>query len=162
MEMNKSIFTTVATLALLSILLGGCGDLFEKDDRTFDGEKQVEFDPATATVDERADQSDSPVAVSVAVNLISPQGTAQSEQNINFVVDDSSTAVAGDHYTLADSSPLTIPQGETSTSMQVDVTADNLDDGEVRTLYITLQGNDEVRGAGNYDTLTLNILGVTD
>lgn len=161
MEMNKYIFTTVALLAL-SLLLGGCGDLFEKDDRTFDGDKQVEFNPATATVDERGAPSDAPVEVSVAVNLISAQGAAQSTQDISFVVDDSSTAVAGDHYSLASSSPLTIAEGETSTSLTVDVTADNLNDGDVRTLYITLQGNDEVRGAGNYDTLTLNILGVTD
>ena len=57
---------------------------------------------------------------------------------------------------------LLIPEGETTTTFNVEVTADDLDDGDVRTLYVTLQGNDEIRGAGNFDTLTLNILGVTD
>ena len=94
MEMNKSVIKTLALFALLPLLLGACGDLFEKDDRTFDGDKQVEFKPASQTVEERADQSDDPVSLTFEVNLISPQGAAQSNQDISFTVDDSSDAVA--------------------------------------------------------------------
>lgn len=164
MKIDNSILMKLSVIALLPLFISGClGDLFEQDDRTYNDEQQVEFNPTSLNVEERGDENeDPPVQASSAVNLISQEGTAQSDLEIEYTVDDSSTAVEGDHYNLVSSSPLTIPEGETTTELEFEVTADNLDDDEVRVLYISLQGGDNFKPAANYRTLTVNIQGVTD
>lgn len=162
--MAKTKYTLKKVILIVSfpLLIGGCNDLFTQDDNTFKGKDQVEFKPITNTIDARADINDNPVMVSALLQLISSKGTLNSDITIQFAVDDSSTAVLGADYNITSTSPLTITSGEVSTELTIEVTADHLNDGDRRILYVSQKSinKSDVISSENYKTYTLIIRGV--
>lgn len=154
--MKRLIFAIV--FLVIPFLLMSC-DSFQLRNRVYTGSKLVEFyPPEGATVDE-ADEASEVVTVKPKINFISPEGLAKQDLKIKFVVDDSSTAVAGQDYNIVTGSPVTIAKGKASTHMQVDIMADHLKPGQVRVLFISLRGNDIFKPAFNYKTFRIIIRG---
>lgn len=145
----------ITALLLVMFVLGACDlfPIFEKRDRTFDGDPQVEFKPIESTRNEGSGTT------SVAVQLIGPQ--RESDLSVNFSVNsDGTTAQSGVHYNLVSSSPVTIAANSSSTVIEIDILADSMPGDETRTLVLTLEGGGGVEAAANFDTYTLTIRGV--
>lgn len=145
---------------LLAMLVGAC-DMFEPRDRTFDDDPKIEFFPLSDGVDE-ADLDDSfgatdDTTITTNIQLIGPQ--RDSDLSINFVVDDSSTAEEGVHYTLPSTSA-TIDANSSTAEVDVTVLNNSQDDGGTNyELFLTLQDSDGVEAAENLKTYTLTIVG---
>src|SRR6056297_3053697 len=150
---NKS-YITILTLFCVSFLLSGClNDLFEQDSQVFDGEPQLEFRPQTDTYDE--DEG----TIEVLVQLIGPQ--RDSDISVQFSVNSGETdAVAGTHYSLVTSSPVTLAANSSAATVTIDLNGTTLDDGQIRTLVLTLDEGNEVTPAENLKNYTLTIEGV--
>lgn len=140
-------------LGAIGLLFSGC-DLFEQRDRTFDDDPKVEFFPLSEVVDEGEG------TVTTNVQLIGPQ--RDSDLQLNFTVDDSSTAVEGTHYEL-NSSSATISANSSSAPVSINVLDNSQDDGGTNyQLYLTLEGSSGVEPAENLKTYTLTIRGVDE
>lgn len=152
--MKNKIFIRILTLLLVSLFLNGClNDLFEQKDQTFQGEPKLEFRPQTDTFDE--DEG----TIDVLVQLIGPQ--RGSDLSVAFSVNSAETdAVEGTHYELVTSSPVTLAANSSATAVTINLNGTTLDDGEVRTLVLTLDENNEVEPAENLKNYTLTIEGV--
>lgn len=150
----KNLYTKLMTVVLLPLFLAGClNDLFDQNDRTYQGDPVVEFFPLDAVVDEGAGN------VTVNVQLIGEQRS--SDLPISFIVDASSTAQSGTHYSSITSSPVTIPANSSITTVTVNVTGTGLNDGESVDLVLVLEGNqgEGVGAAEELKTYTLTIRG---
>jgi hypothetical protein len=152
--MKNKIYIRILTLICVSVLLTGClNDLFEQDSQTFDGEPQLEFRPQTDTFDE--DEG----TIDVLVQLIGPQ--RDSDISVDFSVNSGETdAVAGTHYSLATSSPVTLAANSSAATVSINLNGTALDDGEIRTLVLTLDEGNEVTPAENLKNYTLTIEGI--
>lgn len=140
-------------LGAIGLLFSGC-DLFEQRDRTYNDDPKVEFFPQSEIVDE-ADTT-----VTTNIQLIGPQ--RDSDLQLSYSVDDSSTAVEGTHYEL-NSTSATISANSSSAEVPVTVLDNNQDDGGTNyELYITLEGSNGVEPAENLKTYNLTIRGVDD
>jgi hypothetical protein len=143
----------VLLIALLGVSLSAC-DVFDQRDRSYQGDPQLEFAPLTETVDEGAG------TVTTNIQLIGPQRS--SALPVNFVVDDSSTAVEGTHYTLSSTSA-SIPADESVTDISIEVLDNSIDDGDTNyELFLSLQESDGVEPAANLRTFVLTIRGTDE
>lgn len=141
--MKNKFYIRILTLFCVSLLLTGClNDLFDQDSQTFDMEPQLEFRPQNDTFDE--DEG----TIEVLVQLIGPQ--RESDISVAFSVNSGETdAVAGTHYTLVTSSPVTLAANSSAATVTIDLNGTTLDDGDVRTLFLTLDEGNEVTPAEN-------------
>ena len=140
-------------LALIALSLSAC-DLLEQEPRVYDGPPKIGFYPLTETVDEGID------TVTTEIQLIAPQ--RDSDLQVNFTVDDSSSAVEGTHYHLG-STTTTIPEGKSVTELSIEVLDNNVDDGDTNyELFLTLQTSEGIEPAVNLKTYTLTIRGMDE
>lgn len=134
-------------------------DLFERRDRTYQGDPKLEFFPLSATVDE-GDVEAAPgdaVGLTTSIQLIGRQ--RDSELPITFTVADSSTAVEGTHYTLPSTST-TLPADSSSVPVQINVLDNSADDGDENfVLFLNLQESNGVAPAENLRTFRLTFRG---
>lgn len=132
---------------LVVLLLTGCDDLFDKGDaeKVYSGPDVVEFFPL-----QRQINIGTTASTTVAVQLIGPQRS--SDLTIDFQVAGTSTAVAGTHYNIATSSPVTIPAGSSSATIQINVVAGSLNPGQEVRLDLELLGGQGVEPAENLKT----------
>lgn len=97
-----------------------------------------------------------PKEYQVQVNLMGkPRGSATS---VTFEIGAASTAVEGVHFNLQSGTTVTIPAGENTAMIDLDILADNIEPGEKWDLVITLTGGD--LPLSNYVTATF-VLQVT-
>lgn len=143
---SKSYLTIAVCALILGGMVSGC-DLFEKEDRSYDGPPQVEFYPRSNTVQEDGTST-------INVNLIGEQRDSDITLDVQ-VVDSLTTAEAGTHYTLPSSS-VTIPANSSSGAFDIEYTASAVD-GDPVVLAVELQGTEEIKAAPNLDTHTLTI-----
>jgi hypothetical protein len=152
MQTMKSL-NAVLLVALLGVSLSAC-DFFEQRDRSYQGPPQLEFAPLTATVDEGDG------TITTNVQLIGPQRDAALP--VNYVVDDTSTAVEGTHFNLATTS-VSIDAGESAADVEIDILDNDADDGDTNyVLYLSLQESDGVEPAANLRTFVLTIRGTDE
>jgi len=152
MQTMKSL-NAVLLVALLGVSLSAC-DFFEQRDRSYQGPPQLEFAPLNETVDEGDG------AVATNVQLIGPQ--RDSALPVTFVVDDSSTAVEGTHYSLGSTS-VSIPAGASAAEVSIEVLDNDADDGDTNyELFLSLQSSDGVEPAANLQTFVLTIRGTDE
>lgn len=152
--MNKNIIYKLITVAVLPLLLFSCDSIFEDNEIRYDGPPQVEFKPTSQTLTLAADQSGT---ISVDVQLIGEQRNEDITVGVS-VVEDETDAISGDHYTLPNNS-VTIVANSSVASFDINVTGENLDVGEQRTLVLQLVGNENVKAAENLKTFTLTLQG---
>lgn len=145
---------------LLTMVVGAC-DMFETRDRTFDDDPKIEFFPLSNGVDE-AELDDSfgatsDTTITTRVQLIGPQ--RDSDLSVDFVVDDSSTAEEGVHYSLPSTSA-TIDANSSTAEVNVTVLNNDQNDGGTNyELFLTLQDSQGAEAAENLKTYTLTIVG---
>jgi len=77
---------------------------------------------------------------SIRVNLVGPQRSTPI--SVTFAIDASSTAVAGTHYAMITTSPLTIPANSSFAFIYFEVKDDNIAIGETWKLKFGLSGAD--------------------
>lgn len=153
MQAMKPIKAVLVLVLVGTISLGAC-DFFDQPDFTYDDDPQLEFFPLSETEDEGAG------TVTTAIQLIGPQ--RNSDLPVSFTVSDESTAEEGVHYTLGSTSA-TIPAGESSTEVAIEVLDNEQDDGDTNyELILELQDSDGVEAAENLKTYTLTIRGVDE
>lgn len=139
----------LATMGALT-LLSAC-DFFDQPDFTYDDDPQLEFFPLSETADEGEG------AISVRIQLIGPQ--RDDPLNVNFVIGEESTAEEGEQFALSNTSA-TIPAGESTTTVTIDVLDNDLDDSDTNyELFLVLQDSEGVEAAENLKTFTLTIRG---
>jgi len=144
---------SILVLLLIPLLVGAC-DLLDQRSRTFDDDPKLEFKPLSQTVDEGGG------TINVSIQLIGRQ--RDSDLQVNYVVADSSDAEQGVHFNLPSTSA-TIPAGESSTEISVEVLDNNIDDGDINyPLFLNLQDTQDVEAAENLKTFTLTIRGVDE
>jgi len=152
MHSAKSLRVLLLT-TLVAMTLSAC-DLFEARDRSYDGPPVLEFAPLSQSADEGAG------AIATNIQLIGPQ--RGDPLTVNYVVDDSSTAVEGTHYTLASTSA-TIEDSTSSAPVNITVLDNEEDDANsTYILYLSLQESQGVAPAENLKTYTLTISGVDE
>lgn len=139
-------------LILIPLLFVSCDSLFDKGDvnNTYDGPAQIEFKP----LQQEANQNSG--SFTVAIQLIGEQ--RNSDLQVSFNVDGSSTAVSGTHYTLSSTSA-TIASGTSSATVTVSLVDGNLAAGEEVTLILNLEDSGDVAAAPNLDQSTTFIFG---
>ena len=124
----------------------------EEQDNSFKGDPVVEFQQGrrgSVSVDYTADSG---IVIDTAVvQLVGPHQS--NDKNLSFVVDNTSTAVAGTHYNLLTNGTFVLPAGSSFGYIRFEVLTDNVTAGENFTIDLTLTGGDfEV--SENYKTLT--------
>jgi len=140
-------------VVLLPLALGAC-DALQVDDRKFDDDPKIEFQPLTQS----ADEGDG--TLTTTVQLIGPQ--RDSDLQVSFTVADSSTAESGTHYSLG-STTATIQANSSEAEVDIQVLDNGLDDGgEVVQLFLNLQDSQGVEAAENLDAYTLVIEGADE
>jgi len=135
--------------------------MFETRDRTFDDDPKIEFFPLNDGVNEaELDNSfgaTDDTTISTNVQLIGPQ--RDSDLSVSLVVDDSSTAEEGVHYSLPSTST-TIDANSSTAEVSVTVLNNAQNDGGTNhELFLTLQDSEGVEAAENLKTYTLTIVG---
>lgn len=153
--MNKLI-KHIIILALLPLVFGGCDTLFDKGDveKSYDGPDIIGFKPLEVEVDEGSSQT-------MTIQLISSNGIAGGDLTISFVVDEESTANEN-HYDI-NSNSVTIGQGETSASFDINFPEDSgLDEGDEVELLLTLESGEGFEAGENIKTTTIFIQGVNE
>lgn len=152
--MKKKSYKVLAILLLSVFTLTGC---FDDDvaDNIFNDQPQVEFNQTASNVNYVRSASVGEGNITEQVNLIGPQ-MAQA-QTIAFSVDtENSSAIEGTHYNLNGGS-FEIPANSSFGDCTVEILGGAIPAGESRTLVLVLDGNSEIRAAGNYKTLTIQI-----
>ncbi|WP_345955506.1 hypothetical protein [Mucilaginibacter sp. PAMB04168] len=148
--MKKNII--FACLAFAVFVITAC----KKEYDTYEGSSVVEFSPAVKS------RSQGTVATpgydSVKVQLVGPQRSTAAE--LNYTVDASSTAVAGTHYTIANTGKLTLPANSSFGWIRVNLIPGSIPTNSTanqRKLVLKLDGNSELPASVNYRTYTLTI-----
>lgn len=152
--MKKISYKAFAILLLSIFTLTGC---FDDDvaDNIFNDQSQVEFDQIATNVNYVRSVAVGAGSITEQVNLIGAQMAVA--QTITFTVDaDNTTAVAGTHYDLNGGS-FTIPVNTSFGECTVEILGGAIPAGETRTLTLVLEGNSEIKAAGNYKSLTIQI-----
>lgn len=158
MQIVKKPLSLVLGVVLVSLAIGAC-DMFEQRDRTFNDDPKLEFYPLSQGVDEADldEASSGQTTVTTNIQLIGPQ--RDSDLPVNFVVDDSSTAEEGVHYTLPSTSA-TIDANSSTAEVSITVLNNDQDDGGTNhELFLTLQGGEGVEAAENLKTYTMTLVG---
>jgi hypothetical protein len=150
----------IVPLLLVPFLLTGClNDLFDQPDYTYDGPDVVEFRNLTQTVTEPAGGG-AAITITNPMQLISADGLAGSDVAVSFEVDAANTsAVAGTHYTLNTTSPVTIASGSAATNLSLDILDSPLAAGESGVLTLVITDGGSYSASENNKTYTLTILG---
>lgn len=133
-------------------------DLFERRDRSYQGDPKLEFFPLSASIDESdIEAAGGTASVATSIQLIGRQ--RDSDLSITYTVDDSSTAEEGTHFTLPATSA-TLPADSSSVPVQVNVLDNSMDDGgQNYVLFLSLQESNGVEPAENLQTFRLTIRG---
>ncbi|HYW35494.1 MAG TPA: hypothetical protein VE868_08815 [Balneolaceae bacterium] len=138
-------------IALMGIGLAGCKNgLFQRRNKAYHGPARLELNPLNAVVSGSGQ-------IALKVQLIGHQ--RKTDLPVNFSVDDSSTARQGTDYTIATSSPVSIPADSSSAVITINANNSKIDSNKVRTLYLSLDNNNKVQPAVNLKTFTLTIRG---
>lgn len=135
---------------LVPFVFLGCSDLFDTGhtERVLE-EEQLGFHPLEQEV------NDSDGTTTVEIQLIAPQ--RDSDLSISFSIDGESTAVAGQHYEIATSSPVILSAGTSSVDITINLIPDSVE-GEVL-LILNLDGSDEIETAQNFSKANIYIRG---
>ncbi|NGP89254.1 BT_3987 domain-containing protein [Fodinibius halophilus] len=151
--MKEHIVYKLFVITLVSLFLTGClNDLFEQKKLTFEDDPKLEFRPQDDTYSE--DEGE----IEVLVQLIGSQ--REKDLSVGFSVNsDTTTAVAGTHYELKTTSPVTIPAGSSSTTVTIDLNGTSLAGGEFKILGLTIDSGGEVEPAENLKSYVLTIEG---
>lgn len=128
----------------------------KKEYQTYKGPTLVEFIPAIKSRSQGTIVS--PGYDSVKVQLVGAQ--RKEDLNLTYTIDDTSTAVAGTHYTIPNSGNFILPANSSFGYIRV-----NLIPGSIigtgaanqKKLILKLVGNSEVAASENYKTYTLTI-----
>ena len=153
--MTKVLSYKLILFLLVSMVMFGCQDWnpidgFDKGhtEREFDGDPQVGFFPLSQEVSEAAG------ATSVEIQLIAEQ--RDSDLQVDFSVDGESTAVEGEHFEFASSSPATISANSSTVDVGIELISGNVE-GEVA-LILSLDGaSGDVEPAPNFSSATVFI-----
>lgn len=124
--MLRTIVNKLVLVALLPFVFAGCDSLFDEGhtERSYDGPPQVGFFPLEQEV------SDAAGSTTVEVQLIATEH--DSDVSVNYSVDTAnSTAVEGEHFTIATGSPVTLPSGQWTVDVTINLIEGSVD-GEVR------------------------------
>ncbi len=161
MRFMKRPISLLLGVILLSMAIGAC-DMFEQRNRKYTDDPKIEFYPLNEGVDEAAlddtlGTATDDTTITTSIQLIGPQ--RDSELPVSFVVDDSSTAEEGVHYSLPSTSA-TLAANSSEVEVDVTVLNNNQDDAETNhVLFLTLQDSEGVEAAENLKTFTLTIEG---
>ncbi|MEX2347599.1 MAG: hypothetical protein WD511_00135 [Balneolaceae bacterium] len=140
----------IALLAVTTLLLMGCNDLFDTGDveGELDMDPQVELKPLS----NQTDLADG--GTEVAVQLIAEQRSE--DLSVEYSIDsESSSAEEGVHYEIETPSPVTIESGSNTTDIVISYIEDSVPEGEEVQLIINLDGTDaDVEPAANLSTST--------
>lgn len=161
--MKNSMKHALLILAVVPMLLAGCSDLFDKGDteKTYEGPDVVEFKPLQMEIPVgiNSDGTYSETSRELRVQLISSQGVASSDVNVNFSVDGSSTADAS-LYNLSSTS-VTIPSGSALTTFTITIPANgSLTVGDEFTVILNIGEVTGAEAAAELDQTTIYIQGV--
>jgi len=151
--MNKSIKHLFLLAMVLPLLFAGCNDWFNKGDtqKTYDGPDTVGFKPLQSEIDEGTSQT-------LEVQFISSKGNAQSDIQVQFSIDGSSTA--DPNYYSVSSSPVTISSGSVKATVTVQTSDDpNLNAGDEATLILTIDSADGAQVGEKLKSSTIYIKG---
>jgi len=152
---KNSSHTPMRLLKLLLVVglvtsLSAC-DVFEQRERTFDDDPKLEFFPLQAS----GSEADAPNTLNVEIQLIGPQ--RESDLDVSFSVDDSTTAEQGTHFRLP-ANTATIPANSSQTTVQIQVLDDTIDNGgETLQVFMSLDDENEVEPAENLKTFRLDL-----
>jgi len=137
-------------LALIPLFALGCNDLFDTGDaeKVWDG-LQLGFFPLQQEVSLEDDD-----VATVEVQLIGAH--QDSDVNVSFSVSGESTAVAGEHYNLVTSSPVTLSSGTSTVDIVVELIDESVESGSVR-LILDLADSDGIESAANLNRSTIII-----
>ena len=139
-------------IALLSLLFASCdmNDLFDDGDtrKTYDGPAQVAFFPDELEVRDDAGST------SIEIQLIGEQ--RESDLSVSFSTE--GDAVAGTHYNVSTSSPVTLEAGSSTVDIIIELIEDSIPEGEEVQLILNLEGGDGVEVAANYSSSRIFIL----
>lgn len=126
----------LAALTVVTLLLIGCNDLFDKGDveGVIDIGPQVELKPLENQTTLESG------GTTVAVQLIAEQRSQ--DLNVDYSIDSESTAIEGVHYEIATPSPVTIEAGTSAVNIEIDYIEDSVSPGDEVTLIINLDGTD--------------------
>ncbi|NIK74544.1 hypothetical protein FHS56_002069 [Thermonema lapsum] len=140
----KKILYSMGVFVTSAFLLSSCKIEDPGTSIKYDGQSFVEFDILTSGNVLPPDGIDIvedgvPTVKSFKINLVGK--VPQQEVKIKVSVLGASTAVAGTHYNLP-STEVTIPAGQTSGNLVVEILDDNLTVGRFDTLWLVLEGGD--------------------
>ncbi len=140
----------LSILLLMVLFVASCDSMFDTGDveKTYDGPTVTAFFPLqlqTRLVNNTA---------TVRVQLIGPHRTTAT--TVGFSVDPASTAIAGTHYTLGTTSPVTIPAGQSEATITINMIPGSLASGEVR-LLLNLDGAADAPASENLKRSTVFI-----
>lgn len=140
----------LSILLLMVLFVASCDSIFDTGDvkKSYDGPTVTAFFPLqlqTRLVNTTAN---------VRVQLIGPQRTT--DTTVGFSVDPASTAIAGTHYTLGTTSPVTIPTGQSEATIIINLISGSLTSGEVR-LLLNLDGAVDAPASENLKRSTVFI-----
>lgn len=128
----KSIFSIITALIITALFFTSCDTLsFEEADKTYDGEVKVKFTNSSVTLFAEDDQD----TQSIEVSTLKPVSEART-YSFTVVDDESTTAVAGEDYTL-EGNEFTIPANEVIGEIPITLIKDNLGDAPTLHLQIT-------------------------
>jgi len=159
--MEFKTFIKLAALSMLPILMWGC---FEDHASQFhlDDANQVEWAPPdrsssslsyTATLE--ADQTENET-ITLEVQLIGAQ--TGSDRVVGVAVSEDGDAEAGQHFEILNSNnEVVIPANSSSGTVEVQILASNIGNGESVSTILELQDGDELRAAVNLKDLSLTI-----
>lgn len=136
----------LSVLLLFPLIFVGCDSLFDEGDveATYDGPNQVAFFPLETNT------SDGSGTATVDVQLITSSSSGSSSAiTINFST--GGDAVSGTHYTIAGGNSVTIPAGEFSATVTVNLIADSVPAGGEVLLTLTMDDATGAELAANLD-----------
>lgn len=147
----------IIVLALIPLLFMGCNDLFDKGDveKSYEGPAVVAFKPLNL------EASLASGSVSVEVQLIASEARS-ADLPISFSVSsevEETTAVAGVHYTIATSSPVTLSSGSWTTNVTLNLIEGSLEEGETVDIRLILEGGPDVPAEETLNTSDIRISG---
>lgn len=139
-------------IATMLVLFFSC----KKEYQIYDGPTVVEFSPAIGSKSQGTTAA--PGSDNVKVQLVGAQRAADLE--LNYVVDPSSTAVEGVHYSIPNKGKVIVPANSNIGYIKVNLIPGSIPSNTTanqKKLVLSLTGNAEVKASANYKTYTLTI-----
>ncbi|MGB4775851.1 MAG: hypothetical protein WBP45_11805 [Daejeonella sp.] len=125
----------------------------KEKDNIYSGPALVEFIPAIKT--RSVGTVASPGYDSVKVQLVGSQLSSPTE--LEYEVDPTSTAVSGQHYTIANPGKFAIPANSSFGYIRVDLVVGSVTGTATKLLVLNLKGNSTINASANYKTYKLTI-----